>query len=166
MTQSSSVILLVDDDENDVFFLKKALKQAGIRQSIQVLNDGETAIDYLAGTAPYGDREKYPLPCLVLLDIKMPRKTGLEVLEWLRNQAHFKDLPVVMATSSGQKADVDAAHRLGVQAFLIKPVLYQDLLIFARDLLVKADAVCQVSAAPGEPPHCSPPPGSSLRTDL
>ena len=155
MIQSSSVILLVDDDENDVFFLKKALHQAGIRQSIQVLRDGEAAIDYLAGTAPFGDRLKYPLPCLVLLDTNMPKKSGMEVLKWLRQQAQFKDLPVFMTTSSGKTGDIDAANKYGIRAFLTKPLDYQHLVILVREFLLEADAVCQESAAPGEPPPCA-----------
>ena len=94
MATRSAVLLLVEDDPNDVLFMTRALKKAQIRQTLRVASDGQQAIDYLEGTGIYGDRTRYPFPCLVLLDVKLPKKSGLEVLRWLRNHPEHKDLPV------------------------------------------------------------------------
>lgn len=82
--KNTAPILYADDDENDVFFLKRAFADAGITNVIEAVADGQQAIDYLAGQGRYSDRARYPLPCLVMLDIQLPRKSGMEVLRWLR----------------------------------------------------------------------------------
>src|SRR5258708_39753770 len=96
-------ILLAEDDENDVWFVKRALNWADIHNPVQVVHDGQEAIDYLQGRNAYADRERYPLPKLALLDIKMPGKGGFDVLKWLRNDADegLRRLPVVIMSSSG-----------------------------------------------------------------
>src|SRR5579883_2562317 len=96
----SSLVLLAEDDENDVFFLERAFKQAQVLNPIHRVRDGEDAIDYLRGEGPYCDREKHPLPQLMLLDLKMPRKNGFEVIMWVREQPCLKRLPIVVLTSS------------------------------------------------------------------
>ena len=113
-------ILLVEDDVNDVFLVQHAMKKAGVANPIQVAGDGQQAIDYLKGTGKFFDSEKSPLPCLVLLDLKLPYVMGLDVLKWIRQQPG-PALPVVVLTASGQDADIAASYRLGVNAYLIKP---------------------------------------------
>jgi CheY-like chemotaxis protein len=113
-------ILQVEDDPNDVFFLQHAMKKAGVANPIQVASDGQQAIDYLQGAGKFADREEFPLPCLVLLDLKLPYVMGLEVLKWIRQQSGTA-LPVVMLTASGEDADIATAYRLGANAFLTKP---------------------------------------------
>lgn len=113
-------ILQVEDDSNDVFFLQYAMKKAGVGDPIQVATDGQQAIDYLKGAGPFADRQKFPLPCLVLLDLKLPYVMGLEVLRWIRTQSGLA-MPVIMLTASGEEADIAEAYRLGASAFLIKP---------------------------------------------
>lgn len=113
-------ILQVEDDPNDVFFLRHAMKKAGVANPIQVVTDGQQAIDYLKGVGAFADRQKYPLPCLVLLDLKLPHVMGLDVLRWIRQQSGLT-LVVVMLTASGEDADIATAYRLGVNAFLTKP---------------------------------------------
>ena len=79
-------ILQVEDDPNDVFFLQHAMKKAGVANPVQVATDGQQAIDYLRGVGKFADRKKFPLPCLILLDLKLPHVMGLDVLKWIRQQ--------------------------------------------------------------------------------
>jgi two-component system response regulator len=113
-------ILQVEDDPNDVFFLQHAMKKAGVANPIQVASDGREAIDYLKGAGKFADREKFPLPCLVLLDLKLPYVMGLDVLKWIRQRSGLA-LIVVLLTASGEDADIAAAYRLGANGFLVKP---------------------------------------------
>jgi CheY-like chemotaxis protein len=113
-------ILQVEDDPNDAFFLKRAMDKAGVTNPINVATDGQQAIDYLKGAGKYSDRELFPLPCLVLLDLKLPYVMGLEVLTWIRSHA-LESLVVVILTASADATDVATAYRLGANAFLIKP---------------------------------------------
>ena len=114
-------ILQVEDDPNDVFFLQKAMKKMGIANPIHVATDGQQAIAYLGGVGPFGDRRKFPLPCLVLLDLKLPYVMGLEVLRWIRKEPATSTLPVVMLSASAEEADIAASYRLGANAFMCKP---------------------------------------------
>ena len=113
-------ILVVEDDENDVFFLQNAIKLAGIEIPVHVARDGRKALDYLDGMGAFADREQFPLPTLVLLDLKLPQVMGLEVLRWIRQrpELHF---PVIILSASSNEADIEAAYRLGANAYLIKP---------------------------------------------
>jgi CheY-like chemotaxis protein len=114
-------ILHVEDSENDVFLLQYAFKQAEIKNAVQVVTDGQQAIDYLAGTGRFSDRMKFPLPCMVLLDLKLPHKMGLEVLEWIRGEPSLKWMIVIILSSSIHEADITRAYSLGANAFLVKP---------------------------------------------
>ncbi|MGC9945057.1 MAG: response regulator [Bryobacteraceae bacterium] len=113
-------MLQVEDDGNDVFFLEHAIRKVGLANPIQVAGDGQQAIDYLNGAGKFADRERFPLPCLVLLDLKLPYVMGLDVLKWIRQQAGAA-LPVIVLSASAENADIVAAYRLGANAFLIKP---------------------------------------------
>jgi CheY-like chemotaxis protein len=113
-------VLLVEDNEDDVFFMKMACQRTGIPHALQVVEDGDAAIAYLGGQGSYADRAKYPLPDLIFLDIKMPKRSGHEVLEWIRTQPALKNLPVVMLTSSLANSDVARAYELGVTSYLRK----------------------------------------------
>lgn len=114
-------VLQIEDREEDVFLLHHVFKQVGIENPIQVAVDGQEGIDYLAGTGKYSDREKYPFPCLVLLDLKLPRKMGTEVLEWIRADPKLRWLIVIILTSSIYEKDVQSCYDLGANAFLVKP---------------------------------------------
>jgi len=115
-------LLLVEDEGSDALLIKRALEKTGADFNLSRLKHGEEAIDYLSGVAPFDDRETHPLPDVILLDIKLPRRTGFEVLEWLRSQpAGLSRIPVVMLTSSGQSVDVNRAYDLHANGYLTKP---------------------------------------------
>jgi CheY-like chemotaxis protein len=113
-------ILQVEDDSNDVFFFQHAMKKAGLANPIQVASHGQEAIDYLKGAGKFADREQFPLPSLVLLDLKLPYVMGLDVLKWIRQECDYP-LVVVLLTASSEHADIAAAYRLGANGFLVKP---------------------------------------------
>jgi CheY-like chemotaxis protein len=114
-------ILLVEDDENDVFFFKRAAKLAGMMNPLHVAQDGQQAIDYLKGTGAYADRTQFPLPSLVLLDLKLPHVMGLDVLKWIRAQPELQTVIVIVFTSSRLAPDIDTAYRLGANSYVTKP---------------------------------------------
>ncbi len=120
-------ILLVEDDPNDVLLIQRAFQKAGLREQLQVVRDGREAIGYLSGEAEYSDREQYPLPFLLLLDLKMPGTDGFEVLRWVRAEPRLKRLLVVVLTSSNLQADVDRAYELGANSYLVKPVEFEQM---------------------------------------
>lgn len=115
-------ILYVDDDDNDVVLLKHAVRSAQLRCSVQSVNDPEKAAAYLSGKGQYADRKCYPVPSVVLLDLKMPRMNGLDVLAWIRSQPVLKRLVVIVLTASNQGCEVNRAYELGANSFLVKPV--------------------------------------------
>jgi CheY-like chemotaxis protein len=117
---AEGTILLVEDNPDDVFFMQRAFKSLEIVNPLQVALDGQEAVDYLAGSGGFVDREKFPLPCLVLLDLKLPKKTGHEVLKWIRDNGHAT-LIVVALTTSREPRDIAEAYRLGANAYLVKP---------------------------------------------
>lgn len=129
---ANECILQVDDDENDVFLLQRVFQRAGISNPVRVATDGQMAIDYLAGAGIYGDRAAYPLPCLMLLDLKLPRKSGLEVLEWAKQQPDLKKLAVVVFSSSVQASDIERAYELGASSYIQKPADMQATLEIAQ----------------------------------
>lgn len=122
-TQKSATapILYAEDDANDVFFLKRAFAEVGVTNTIEAVSDGQQAIDYLAGQGKFSDRSRYPLPCLIMLDIKLPRKSGMEVLQWLRQVSGLPCLPVIMFSSSARHDDIRNACHLGANSFIVKP---------------------------------------------
>lgn len=118
---SHGTILLVEDNEDDVFFMKRSMKSVQIENPLQVVTDGQQAIDYLQGTGKYSNRDEYPLPCFILLDLKLPHKNGHEVLQWIREQPYLKNLVVIVLTTSRETRDLEKAYSLGANAFLVKP---------------------------------------------
>ncbi|MEX0856163.1 MAG: response regulator [Gemmatimonadota bacterium] len=124
-------LLLVEDDDNDVVLIRRAFAKSKIANTLEVVTDGEAAIAYLAGEAPYENRV---LPELVLLDLKLPRKSGHEVLEWIRSQPGLLSLPVVVLTSSRESSDLERAYRSGANSYLVKPPEFEALLEMVRTL--------------------------------
>jgi CheY-like chemotaxis protein len=131
---NSPVILHVEDDPNDVLLFQRAFRKANLTVNIQSTTDGDKAVAYLSGAEGYADREKFPLPTLILLDLKMPRKSGLEVLAWIRGQANLRRLVVVIFTSSKHDEDLNRAYDLGANSYLVKPVGF-DMLVDLVKLL-------------------------------
>ncbi len=118
---STAPILLVEDDENDVLLLQRAFKRANLPYPLQVVRTGNEAIQYLAGEGRHADRRKYPLPFLVLLDLRMPGRDGFEVLRWLRATPGLEQILAVVLTSSEADPDVIKAYELGANSYLVKP---------------------------------------------
>ena len=128
-------ILLVEDDPNDIFLLRRAFRQANVLHPISVVEDGVQATAYLAGEKKFADRLQHPLPSLMILDLKLPRKGGVEVLTWLRAQeAPLSRLPVIVLTSSRQLTDVNKAYDAGANSYLVKPGEFDRLLELVSDL--------------------------------
>ena len=127
-------ILLVEDNQDDVYLIQRAFKKAGLTKQLQVVNDGESALAYLAGDDQYSDRERYPLPGLLLLDLKLPLKHGTEILAWLRAQPSLKRLLVVILSSSQDPSDIDKAYELGANSYLVKPVSFDALVDMVKTL--------------------------------
>ena len=120
-------ILSADDGEDDNLLLQQAHRKSLATFKLQIVKDGQAAIDYLEGKQQYQNRERFPLPDLLLLDLKMPRKNGFEVLDWLRQQAAFKKMPVAVFSSSQDSADLERAYEKGATWFLTKPVDFNEL---------------------------------------
>ena len=114
-------VLYVEDLPDDVLFMQHVWERAGIAHPLIDVSDGQQAIDYLDGNEQFKDRKKYPLPCLVLLDLNLPRKSGFEVLDWIRNDPRFKSLKVVIVSGSNQDEDMERAQSLGITDYVVKP---------------------------------------------
>jgi CheY-like chemotaxis protein len=121
-------VLVVEDNPGEFLLLKRAMAKIGFKAPIQHVIDGEQAISYLDGSGPFEDRTKFPIPSLVLLDLKLPRRTGFEVLSWVRQHSRYKKLPVVIFTSSDQREDIDRAYNSGVNSYLVKPADFEGLM--------------------------------------
>jgi CheY-like chemotaxis protein len=124
---NEGVILLVEDSEDDVFLMKRALRGAGVSNRVLVVTDGEQATSYLAGEKEYGDRAMFPIPAVVFLDLKLPLRSGHEVLGWIRGRKDLESLVVVVLTSSDEPSDLRRAYSLGANSYLVKPLTPQQL---------------------------------------
>jgi DNA-binding response OmpR family regulator len=121
-------ILVAEDDATDAFFLQRAFKRSGIPVTLHFVQDGQEVIDYLRGEGVFAERAAYPLPQMLLLDLKMPRLDGFDVLGWLRQQASFKSLPVIIFSSSDEPGDMSRAHDLGADSYMVKPHSIEELM--------------------------------------
>ena len=128
------IILLAEDNHADVLLLERAFEHIGVDVLLHVVENGEQAISYLEGEGKYQRREEFPLPDLLLLDLKMPLANGFEVIEWVRAQPRLAGLRIVVLTTSEQLRDVDRAHRLGANSFLVKPVSFDEFKETVRTL--------------------------------
>lgn len=158
--ENSRPILLVEDESHDVFFLQMALEKAEVQNALAVVSDGRQAIDYLGGTGKFADRRQNPLPCLVLLDLRLPIVPGMEVLRWARKQAALAHIPILIHSSSNQDSDVEDSYRLGANGYIVKPIRPADLL----EIVLRIKKYWLEMKAP--PPGCAdwfsvtiPPPG-------
>jgi CheY-like chemotaxis protein len=115
------VVLLVEDNPDDALLMESAWKAARIRNRMPVVSDGEQALAYLNGTGKYADRDKYPFPIAVFLDLKLPRIDGLDVLAAIRQDSQLCHLHVDVLSASARSADVEKALSLGANSYIVKP---------------------------------------------
>ena len=145
-----SAILLVEDDEADIFLLRRAFRNARIANPLIEVRDGQAAIQYLSGEGDYADRARYPIPFLILLDLRLPKLSGFEVIAWMRDQPQLANLIVVVLTASDHVPDVTRARDLGANSYLVKPGNFEELVemvkrIKGRWLLLDRLPECTVS---------------------
>ena len=124
----TQAILLVEDETDDIFFMRTAMKAAGLEDKLHVVENGQHAVEYLAGRGEYANRELHPLPDIILLDLKLPGLMGMDVLRTVRANPAFELVVVIILTSSRLEADIRAAYRAGANSYLVKPNRPQELL--------------------------------------
>jgi CheY-like chemotaxis protein len=142
MATSEPVILIVEDDENDQVFTRRAFKQNGVANPIVAVSDGEEAIAYLRGRGPYTDRLIHPLPRLIVTDLKMPRMGGIDLLAWLKTRPEFRHIPAIVLTSSNDETDISKAFEHGACGYMIKPVNFGELEKLTRTIAEYWRASC------------------------
>ena len=121
------LVLVAEDNPDDALLLRRALEKAGIRARLKIVADGEEMLLYLQGRGAYANRTNNPMPSLIILDLKMPRKSGLEVLEWIGNNMHLSVVPTIVLSASNLEADVRAAYNLGANTYFVKPTTFDEL---------------------------------------
>ena len=146
---AKTLILLAEDDSGDIFLMKRAMDKASVSHPLNVVRNGEEAIHYLQGEGQYADRKAHPFPSILLLDLNMPKKSGFEVLEWIRSHAELNRLPVVILSTSNQEQDVRKAYDLGANSYLTKPSNFDNLVEMVK--MVEANWL-RINV----PPPCSP----------
>jgi CheY-like chemotaxis protein len=143
------VILVAEDEANDRFFINRAFRDCGAGHRVIFVTDGEQAIHYLAGQPPFDDREQFPLPALLIVDVKMPRMTGFDVIVWVRAHPEWQCLPVLVLSSSTLEQDVQRAYELTANTYLAKPPTYTTLTKAVEEL-------CQYWFMRSQLPRCGP----------
>jgi CheY-like chemotaxis protein len=133
-TLAPLTVLHIDDDPNDSELLRAAALKAKARFALRNAEDGDQAIAYLTGTGQYADRRLHPLPQLVLLDLKMPRATGFEILCWLKSQPNLRHIPVVVLSGSQLQEDMHQAYAIGANSYIVKPLGFEALVGFIRNI--------------------------------
>ncbi|HYE98289.1 MAG TPA: response regulator [Planctomycetota bacterium] len=128
------LLLMVEDNPDEVDLMREALQEAGITIPMRVLGNGEEAIQYLSGQGKFEDRERHPLPTLIILDLKLPLRSGLEVLQWVKTHPELRGIPVVIFTSSSEAKDLKRSYELGVNSYLVKPQQFTVLVELVRAL--------------------------------
>ncbi|HLY08771.1 MAG TPA: response regulator [Planctomycetota bacterium] len=134
MTDSTPRVLAIEDNADDALFLTRAFAKAGVECFDRVLGGGQEAMDYLAGQGPYSDRRRFPLPTHLILDLKLPKVSGLEILAWLRKIPHLSKLRVAILSSSGEKGDREHAESLGIDGYFVKPARSAELVDLVKTL--------------------------------
>jgi len=160
---SSRCILVAEDDADDVFLLRRALRKAGLSHRVVDVFDGTVVISYLGGEPPFDNRLDYPFPDLLLLDLKMPKMNGFDVLAWLKGRPDMGSLPVVVLSSSSVEEDEAMALRMGAREFRTKPADIDNLVPLLKGLhkrwLEQTPFSPEVWRAAPHEPHRLPHPG-------
>ena len=150
----TDLILIVEDREDDILLMQRAFRQAALTNPVQYVRTGEDAIAYLSGEGQFSNRAEFPLPVLILLDLKLPGIDGFELLYWIRRQHTLLVLPVVILTSSNQYRDVNRAYALGANSFFVKDLDFQHTVVLAgllRDYWLKKASTPEASRLPRNP---------------
>jgi CheY-like chemotaxis protein len=145
--KSKLLFLWVEDDPNDVILIGRGFKAAGLGP-VHICSNGEDAMRYLKGEAPYDDRAQFPAPGLIITDLKMPRYSGMDLLRWVRSHATCQFLPVVVFSASGEARDIEEAYRLGASAYFQKPTGLDKIIEVVGKILAYWN-----EAIPPNPPH-------------
>jgi len=160
--QQHPVVLIAEDNPEDIALFRRAFEQLGYTGPLQYVSDGEQAIGYLAGEGKFHNRSEFPLPAFLLLDLKMPRKNGFDVLEWIRSQASLAEMRTVVLTTSDDLREVSRAYQLGAASFLTKPVNFTEFKDTIQALfnywlaLNKAAPIVRPGRSRPRNPHSSP----------
>lgn len=126
------IILVAEDNPDDALIFKMRFKRATLPHVLHMVEDGQQVINWLSGYDGYSDRGKYPQPDQVILDLKMPIKSGFEALEWIRGQESLKTLPVIILSSSDDDKDVKRAYELGATTYFVKSPNLEDVIQYLR----------------------------------
>ncbi|MFN7140437.1 MAG: response regulator [Limisphaerales bacterium] len=130
--EAKFTILLVEDDENDSFLFQRALKRNQIDHPVQWMRDGLEALHYLRGEGQYADRNAFPFPKIIILDLKMPRLSGMELLRYLQEHPELRIIPTVVLSSSRLATDIEKAYSLGANTYFVKPADFDTLTRLTR----------------------------------
>jgi CheY-like chemotaxis protein len=128
------IVLSVEDNSDDQVILDRAFRKAGLPNALKSVGDGEAATAYVLGNAPFDDRSRYPLPALILLDLKLPKQSGLKVLEWLKSRPELRIVPVIILSSSKEPSDLRRAYELGVTSYMVKPTGFDEMLALVKGI--------------------------------
>ncbi len=131
---NNDLVLIAEDNPDDALLLRRALNKAGVRSQVRIVADGEEMLLYLQGSGHYSDRSAHPLPSIMILDLKMPRKSGLEVLQWISENPRISIVPTIVLSASSLDRDVRAAYNLGANTYFVKPTTFEDLVDTMRML--------------------------------
>lgn len=143
MSVVDNPILLVEDNPDDVLITKRAWKKGCIKNTLYVVNDGEEALLFLRKKAKYTD---VPTPCLILLDLKMPKIDGFEVLENIKKDNVLKTIPVIVLTSSDRVKDINDAYQLGCNSYIVKPVDFEKFIKAVLEITEYWLVICKIPA--------------------
>lgn len=148
----NELLLVAEDNPDDALLLRRAIAKAGIKSRLKFVADGEEMLFYLQGVGAYADREIHPLPSAIIMDLKMPRKTGLEVLEWLSAHPEIAIVPTVILSSSNMPQDVRQAYRLGANTYFVKPNSFDDLVTTMENLSRYWVSAARINSSPDQTP--------------
>lgn len=135
-------LLILEDNSDDCFLLERALARTGWAGAYQMVRDGVEAVEYLMGTGKFADRDRFPYPTAIFVDLKMPRMNGLQFLQWIQNHSEHRVIPTIVLTASDQARDVQIAYASGAMSYMVKPSTYKELELLV-DMIRRYWATCR-----------------------